>query len=153
MKKLLLFAGLLPGLSARAQTAPPATAPPTRLGVARRYIGADTPPEQLADERATRLAGQLSLSPEQTTQVHAAELTRAQARQAKLRKLEAAHAHGVIPPDAEDKAIEDQFEAQLQVICTPAQYQKYQLMQARFRRLSARADSLRRAAPAPAGPR
>lgn len=48
-------------------------------------MGADTPPEPLADERASQLAGQLGLSPAQTTQVRAAELARLQARQARLR--------------------------------------------------------------------
>jgi hypothetical protein len=110
-------------------------------------VSSNMPPETRADEETARLTGQLSLSPEQATQVRTAALTKAQARQAKLRQFEAAHAQGYLPLDAEDKAIESQFEAQLQAICTPAQNQKYQTMQARFRRLSARADSLRQAEP------
>lgn len=156
-KHLLALGLLLTAGAAHAQTAP-ATAPaaaPVTVGVRRVMVSSNTPPESRADEETQRLTGQLSLSPEQATRVRAAALVKAQARQAKLRKLEAAHAHGRIPLDAEDKAIEDNFEVQLQAICTPAQNQKYQVMQARYRRLSARADSMRKAAPAPApsGPR
>ncbi|NML67795.1 hypothetical protein HHL22_21545 [Hymenobacter sp. RP-2-7] len=149
MKNLLLLA-LLPALPALAQTAPSPL--PANVGVRRVIIGSDTPPEPQADAEAARLTGQLGLSPAQATQVRAAALVQYQARQAKLRRLEAAHAQGRIPLDAEDKAIEDNFEAQLHAICTPEQYQKHQLIRARFRRLRARADSLRQAGPAPVAP-
>ena len=85
--------------------------------------------------------------------MRAAELARLQARQARLRQLEASHAHGIIKPGPEDKAIEDNFETQLKAICTPAQYERHQTIQARFRRLRARADSLRQASPAPTSPK
>lgn len=142
MKRLFALLNLLPALVAEAQTQPAAA--PANIGVTRRYIGSDTPPEQLADERASLMVGQLGLSPDQATQVRAAELTRAQARQAKLRRLEAdpSHPWGFIPLNAEDRAIDAQFETQLQAICTPAQYQRHQVIQARFRRLRARTDSL-----------
>jgi protein CpxP len=145
-KHLLALGLLLAAGTARAQTTP---APKSMaISVSRVMVSSNTPPESRADEETVRLTGQLSLSPEQATQVRAAALAHAQARQAKLRRLEAAHAHGRIPFDAEDEAIEDQFEAQLQNICTPAQNQKYQTMHPR--RLGARTDSLRRVAPAPA---
>lgn len=151
MKKLLLLVGLLPALPALAQTA--LSPLPATTGVRRVMVGSDTPPEPQAEQATRLLTGQLGLSAEQVPRVYAAELAQAKARQAKLRKLEATHAQGIIPPDAEDKAIEDNFEAQLQAICTPAQYQKHQLIRARFRRLSARADSLRQAGQVPVGPK
>ncbi|MGI4863821.1 MAG: hypothetical protein ACRYFZ_07845 [Janthinobacterium lividum] len=152
MKKITLLIGICAALPTLAQTQPSAGLP-VGVSVTRRVIRADTPPEQLADERASRLASQLGLSPEQTAKVRAAELARAQARQARLRQLEASHARGIIKPGPEDKAIEDNFEAQLKAICTPAQYEHHQTMKARFRRLSARADSLRLASPAPSQPK
>jgi hypothetical protein len=48
-------------------------------------VSSNMPPETRADEETARLTGQLSLSPEQATQVRTAALTKAQARQAKLR--------------------------------------------------------------------
>jgi hypothetical protein len=127
--------------SALAQTQPTPSA--TRVVVTQRRIGSDTPPAQLADEETTRLVGQLSLSPEQTTQVRAAALKRAQAHQALLRKYEAMHFVGTVPP-AEGLAIEAEFEAQLKAICTPEQYARHEAMRARFRRLRAQSDSLKR---------
>jgi hypothetical protein len=153
MKKILALLSLLPALPALAQTQPAAPLP-TGVGVARRYIGSDTPPEQLADEETKMLTSRLSLSPEQVVQVRAAALTKAQAYQARLRRLETSqHAQGFIPKGPEDIAIETKFEQQLQAICTPAQYERQQVITARFRRLSARADSARRAGGQPVGPR
>lgn len=141
MKTLLSWCaiGLWAGQPAVAQTQP--SAPFTRIIVTQRRIGADTPPTQLAEEETTRLVGQLGLSPEQTTQVHAAALQRAQAHQALLRKYEAMHFVGTVPP-AEGQAIEAEFEAQLKAICTPEQYARRQKMQARLRRIRAQNDSL-----------
>lgn len=117
---------------------------PTRISVTQRRIGSDTPPEPQADEQTTRLTGQLGLSAEQVPQVRAAALARAQAHQAMLRKYEAMHFVGTVPA-TEGQAIEDAFEEQLKAICTPEQYARHQIIRARFHRLSARADSLRRA--------
>lgn len=145
MKKLnkLILLGLLLGTApVLAQTQP--TPLPTRIGVTQRRIGSDTPPEPQADEQTTRLTGQLGLSAEQVPQVRAAALARAQAHQAMLRKYEAMHFVGTIPA-TEGQAIEGAFEERLKAICTPEQYARHQVIQARFRRLSARADSLRRA--------
>jgi uncharacterized protein (DUF58 family) len=115
----------------------------TKVVVTQRRIGADFPPAQRADEETTRLVGQLSLSPEQTTQVRAAALKKAQAHQAMLRKYEAMHFVGKVPP-AEGQAIEAEFETQLKAICTPEQYAKREKMQARFRQLRVQYDSLER---------
>lgn len=139
----LVLLGLLLGTApvlAQTQLAPL----PTRIGVTQRRISSDTPPEPQADEQTTRLTGQLGLSAEQVPQVRAAALARAQAHQAVLRKYEAMHFVGTIPA-TEAQAIEDAFEERLKVICTPEQYARHQVIRARFRRLSARADSLRRA--------
>jgi len=136
---LLLAVGLSASQSALAQTQP--TPPTTRIAVTRRRIGSDTPPAQLAEEETARLTGQLSLSPAQATQVQAAALKRTQAHQAELRKYEAMHYVGMVPP-AEGQAIEADFEAQLKAICTPKQYARRQRMQARLRRISAENDSL-----------
>ncbi|RZK87989.1 MAG: hypothetical protein EOO62_38350, partial [Hymenobacter sp.] len=145
MKKLLVLLSLLPGLPALAQTQPAAT-PPANVQVARVRIGSDTPPEQPAEEETNMLTRRLGLSPEQVVKVSAAALTKAQARQARLRQLETTqHAQGFIPKGPEDIAIEEKFEQQLQAICTPAQYERQKTISARFRRLSARADSARRA--------
>ena len=144
----LLALGLAAGPAALAQTQPsPST---TRVAVTQRRIGSDTPPAELAAEETTRLAGQLSLSPEQTTQVQAAALKKAQAHQAQLRKYEAMHFVGRVPP-AEGMAIEAEFEAQLKAICTPEQYAKREKMQARFRQIRARYDSLERVKQAAGG--
>ena len=152
MKKITLLIGLGAALPALAQTQPSAGLP-AGVSVTRRVVRSDTPPEQLADERVSLLASQLGLSPEQTAKARTAELARAQARQARLRQLEASHARGIIKPGPEDKVIEDNFEAQLKAICTPAQYEHHQTTQARFRRLSAQADSLRQVSPVPSQPK
>jgi hypothetical protein len=120
--------------------------------VTQRRIGSDTPPEQLAEEETDRLTGQLSLSPEQVTRVRAAALKRAQAHQAQLRKYEAMHFVGTVPP-AEGLATEAEFEAQLKTICTPEQNARREVIAARFRQLRARADSLRQAPKGAATPR
>ena len=154
MPKYLLALGLLlTAGAAYAQNTPVPAPMAAPVSMSRVMVSSDTPPESRADEETQRLTGQLGLSAEQATQVRAAALVKFQARQAKLRRLEAAHAHGRIPFDAEDKAIEDNFEARVQAICTPSQNQKYQTMQAPFHRFRAPADSMRRAAPAPAGPK
>jgi uncharacterized protein (DUF58 family) len=134
--------------AALAQTQPAPVV--TKVGVTQRRIGSDFPPAQRADEETTRLVGQLSLSPEQTTQVRAAALKKAQAHQAQLRKYEAMNFVGRVSP-AEGQAIEAQFEAQLKAICTPEQYAKREKMQARFRQLRAQYDSLERVKQAAAG--
>ncbi|RZK93619.1 MAG: hypothetical protein EOO62_31670 [Hymenobacter sp.] len=144
MKQLFVLLGLLPGLPTLAQNQPQA-APLTNVRVTRRYISSNTPPEQRADEETKMLTSRLSLSPEQVVQVRAAALTKAQARQARLRQLEASHAQGFIPKGPEDIAIEEKFEQQLQAICTPAQNERQKMITARFRHLSAQADSARRA--------
>jgi hypothetical protein len=150
MKTLLssCILGLWACQSALAQTQPAPVI--TKVVVTQRRIGANTPPAQLADEETTRLVGQLSLSPEQTTQVRATALKKAQAHQAMLRKYEAMHFVGKVPP-AEGQAIEAEFEAQLKAICTPEQYAGRQKMQARFRQLRAQYDSLERAKQATTG--
>lgn len=138
-KLSLLILGLSTGQAALAQT-PPAPAA-TRVVVTQQRTGSDTPPAQLADQETARLTGQLGLSPEQTTQVRAAALKKAQAHQIMLRKYEAMHFVGRVPP-AEGQAVEAEFEAQLKAICTPAQYVSRQRMRARLRRISAENDSL-----------
>lgn len=135
----LLALGLSAAQAALAQTQPDPAA--TRVAVTQRRIGSDTPPAQMADEETARLTGQLSLSPEQTTQVRAAALKKAQAYQILLRKYEAMHFVGPVPP-AEGRAIEAEFEAQLKAFCMPEQYASRQRMRVRLRRISAENDSL-----------
>jgi uncharacterized protein YciI len=127
--------------AALAQTQPDPVV--TKVVVTQRRIGSDFPPAQRADEETTRLVGQLSLSPEQTTQVRAAALKKAQAHQKVLRKYEEMKFVGRVPP-GEGQAIEAEFEAQLKAICTPEQYAKREKMQARFRQLRIQYDSLER---------
>jgi hypothetical protein len=125
--------------AALAQTQPDPVV--TKVVVTQRRIGSDYPPAQRADEETTRLVGQLSLSPEQTTQVRAAALKKAQAHQRMLRKYEEMKFVGRVPP-GEGQAIDAEFEAQLKAICTPEQYSKREKMQARLCRLRAQNDSL-----------
>jgi regulator of protease activity HflC (stomatin/prohibitin superfamily) len=142
MKKLVVLLGLLPVLPALAQTQPAATLP-TGVRVAQMRISSSTPPEQVADEETKILTNRLSLSFEQVVQVRAAALIKAQDRQARLRQLEASHAQGRIPKGPEDIAREEEFEQQLQAICTPAQYERQKTITARLHRFSAQADSVR----------
>lgn len=141
MRKHLLLLALWPALPALAQVAP---ATPTGVSVTRRVVTSSTPPQQLADEHTAQLTRQLTLTPEQAEKVRAAELTRAQEHQAILRKYEALHWSGRIPP-AEAEAADAKFEAQLAAICTPEQNQRRSVMRARFRQARARYDSLQQA--------
>lgn len=153
MKKLLVLLSLLPGLPALAQTQPAAPPLPAGVRVTQVRVSANTPPEQVAEEETKMLTTRLSLSPAQVVQVRAAALTHAQDNQARLRQLDASHAKGRIPRGPEDIAIEEKFEQQLQAICTPAQYELQKTITARYRRLSAQADSARRAGGQPMNPR
>jgi hypothetical protein len=120
--------------------------------VTQRRIGSNVPPAQLADEETAQLAGQLGLSPEQTTQVRAAAIKKAQARQKMLRKYEEMNFVGRVPP-AEGQAIQAEFEAQLKASCTPEQYAGLGKMRARLWRLRAQADSLERVKHAESSPK
>lgn len=129
---LLLAAGWLSGAAVTAQTTP---APALRTRVERQQFTADTPPEPMARLLAEQLKGQLSLSPAQTTRVYAAALARRQAYQTMLRRRQAPGTYE--PIEQEEQAIKAAYEARLKPILTPAQAARYQVIQARYRKLMA----------------
>jgi protein involved in temperature-dependent protein secretion len=137
MRNFLLWAPLWLGVAgATAQTAPAQT-PYTH--VERQLVTAATPPEPMAHEITEQLKGQLDLSPTQTTQVYAAALACRQAYQEMLRRRATP---GTYEPIAqEQQAIEAAYQARLKPILTPAQAARYQVIQARYRKLRAQIEA------------
>ena len=132
---LLLNIFWLGAAVATAQTAP-VQAPYTHE---RQLLTAATPPEPRAHQMTEQLKGQLDLSPTQTTQVYAAALACRQAYQAMLQRREAP---GTYEPIAqEQQAIEAAYEARLKPILTPEQSARYQVIQARYRKLRAQYEA------------
>lgn len=152
MTKNFLFLGLLLG-TARAATA---QTPPATPGEERSYVTVqrvrkgvnDIHPEQEADQKAALLAGQLSLSPEQTARVRAAALLESQERLALLKKHNALTNHDGLRE--EGAAISQKFEQELKATLTPAQYERRLMTQARFRKLREQAEAAEKAGTPPA---
>jgi hypothetical protein len=149
MSRNLLFLGALLSLAtAAAQTQPAAP------GVEKSYITVkqerrgvnDIHPEQEADQKASLLAGQLSLSPEQTARVRAAALVESQERLASLLKENARTNHDGMKEEGE--AITNKFENELKATLTPAQYERRLMIQARFRKIREQAGLSDQPAPA-----
>ncbi|MET4075315.1 hypothetical protein [Hymenobacter sp. UYCo722] len=143
MRKDFLLSLTLLGsaLAATAQTTLPL---PTAVGVQRVRVSAtEMNPEMEAARTADQLTGQLTLSPEQTTRLRAATLAWSQARRALLVKHNGLRDHSTL--QAESTAIESQYEEQLKAILTPAQEERRQLINARFRKIREDADAREKA--------
>lgn len=140
MRNFLFWAATGLSSTVAAQTAP---APALRPRVERQQFTADTPPEPTARQLTEQLKGQLSLSPAQTTQVYEAALACQQAYRAMLRRREAP---GTYEPIAqEQQAIEAAYEARLKPILTPTQAARYQVIQARYRKIRAQYEAEQKA--------
>ena len=143
MLKSFVFTGVLLGFAtaATAQTQPAAPgATSGTIAVQRVRMGVnDIHPEQEADQKASLLAGQLSLSPEQTARVRAAALVESQERLALLKKENARTTHDGMKEEGE--AISAKFENELKAILTPAQYERRLMIQARFRKIREQAEA------------
>ncbi|MCC3153857.1 hypothetical protein Q3A66_13090 [Hymenobacter sp. BT770] len=152
MRKIFLFVGTLMGITtaSSAQTQPVAPSTGTApVMVQRLRLGVnDINPEQQADREASTMAGQLSLSPEQTTRVRAAALVQAQQRLALLKKHNATNDHDALK--GEDVAINNQFENELKATLTPTQYERRLMIQARYRKIREQADANEKAGIPPA---
>ena len=154
MKKRLCLAGALLCISAAAtaQTQPvvqpSATAP---VGVQRiRKSAAEIVPEQEADQTASILTGQLTLNPDQTARVRAAALTWSQEHRALLVKHNAMTDHSTL--QAEGAAIDAKYDSLLNAILTPAQIERRQVIQARYRRIREQAGLGDKPGSTPAAP-
>ncbi|MBF9143506.1 hypothetical protein [Hymenobacter properus] len=152
MTKNLLFLGLLlsAATAATAQTQPATPGVETsHIAVQRVRMGVnDINPEKEADQKASLLTGQLSLTPEQTARVRAAALVESQERLALLKKHNARTNHDGMKEEGE--AITNKFENELKATLTPEQYERRLMIQARFRKIREQADAAEKAGAQPA---